>query len=292
MLYVSYLVLFTLILKLLHLLSQPSLTLQQDEWDPGSVTPILLVSEAEILAANSLAQQPFHESIPSHLIDIFLSYRELLAVHLITADMQDSSRLTALLLWTQMRQYALSTRVTNIKAVLEDLPASAEKFIEKATCVAVDYFLQILWLKNHTERTILAPFHHPEGSFEILQGAAQLEMSPLKLWILFVAATVELILRQRGQKSSVFAKKFTGMLQGLQLRSPDRVRGSLSRFLYQGEVFDQYLRVLIHAVVDLNMDLELDTGTGATGKKTFNASFLAPARFGIQLSKRLKVVDA
>jgi hypothetical protein len=292
MLYVSYLVLFTLMLKLLHLLSQPRLTLQQVEWDPGSVTPILLVSEAEILAANSLAQQPIHESIPSRLIDIFLSYRELLAVHQIAADMQDFSRHTALLLWTQMRQYALSTRVNNIKVVLDDLSASAEKFIEKATCVAVDYFLQILWLKNHTERTVLAPFHHSEGSVETLQGAAQLEMSPLTLWILFVAATVELILRQRGQKSSVFAKKFGAMLQGMQLRSLDYVRGSLSRFLYQGEVFDQYLQVLIYPVVDPKMDLELDAGTGVSGKKTFNASFLAPARFGIQPSKELEVVDS
>jgi hypothetical protein len=269
------------------MLSQSRLTLIQDEWDPGTVTPILRVLEAEALTTMSLSQQPLHESISSRLVDTFLSYRELLAIHRIAADTQDSSRLTALLLWAQMRQYALSTRVTNIKAVLDELPDSAEKFIEKATCVAVDYFLQILWLKNHTERTVIAPFHHSEGSFEILQGAAQLEMSSLTLWILFVAATVELILRQRGQRSSVFANKFRGMLKGLQLSSLQSARGELGKFLYQDEVFDQYLRVLI----DMEGDLEIDARTGVGEKKTFVASFLAPARFGIQLSKRIKEVD-
>lgn len=261
------------------------LILEQDEWDPGFVAPILRRTEAETLAAISLTQQPIHESIPSRLIDTFLSYREISAVHRIAADTQDSSRLTALLLWAQMRQYALSTRVTNIKAVLDGLPDSAEKFIEKATCVAVDYFLQILWLKNHTERTVIAPFHHPEGSFEILQGVAQLEMSPLTLWILFVAATVELILRQRGQTSIVFAKKFKAMLQGLQLRPLGQVRGSLSQFLYQDEIFDQYLRI---SVLPVGSPEQMDTVTGVGEKKTFVVSFLAPARFGIQLSKRMK----
>ena len=173
----------------------------QNEWDPGSAIPILSVSEIGLLMVEFSKQQPYHENIPLRLVTIFESYRELLAVHRIAANIKNISCLTALLLWAQMRQYALSTRVTNINAVLDTLPTSPEIFIGKVTCVAVYYFLQILWLKNHPQRTVLAPFHHSEGSFEILQNAARLELSYLTLWIMFVAATVELILRQEINKA-------------------------------------------------------------------------------------------
>ena len=143
------------------------------------MTLILLVSETNILTADYLAQQPLHATVPPRLIDILLAYRELLAVHHLAARIQDPSRLTTLLCWAQMREYALSTRITNLKAVLDELPASTETNIEKATCVAVDYFIQILWLQSHAERTVFAPFHHSEGSSEILEAVALLEIFPV-----------------------------------------------------------------------------------------------------------------
>lgn len=159
--------------------------------------------------------------------------------------MQDPSRLTTLLCWAQMREYALSTRITNLKAVLDELPASAKTNIEKATCVAVDYFIQILWLESHAERTVFAPFHHSEGSSEILEAVALLEISPLTLWILFVAATVEFIVGKRSPRTSIFKNKFTGAVQGLGLRSFGQIRRALEPFLYEDKPFEQYLLTLV-----------------------------------------------
>jgi hypothetical protein len=224
----------------------PGLMCLQDEWDPGSVELVLSRSESDMLSNASVKEQSLHESIPDRLTDVFASYKELLAVQRLAAVITDNSRLVTVLLWAQMRQYALSTRITNIKAKLSELPASAENFLETATCVAVDYFLQILWLKNHTQRTSHAPFHHSDGSFEAMQGAADLERSPLTLWILFVAATVELILIQRRQKANVFSKNFAKILQDLRLTTMDDIRNSLSQFLYQKETFDQYLAAFIN----------------------------------------------
>jgi hypothetical protein len=198
-------------------------------------------------------------------MDIFLAYRELLAVHHLAARIQNPSRLTTLLCWAQMREYALSTRVTNLKAVLDELPDSAETKIKKATCVAVDYFMQILWLESHPERTVFAPFHHSEGSSEILEAAALLEMSSLTLWILFVAVTVESIVGKRGRRSSFFAKKFTCSLQGLGLRSLGQIRQALEPFLYEDVPFEQYLLELVRPIVNLEATMDGNTDSGANG---------------------------
>jgi hypothetical protein len=229
-----------------HIGGIPGLICLQDEWDPGSVDSVLSRSEADMLSNALVKEQPLHESIPDRLMDVFISYKELLAVQRLAAVITNNSRLVTVLLWAQMRQYALSTRITNMKAKLSELPASAEIFLETATCVAVDYFLQILWLKNHTQRTTHAPFHHSDGSFEALQGAADLERSPLTLWILFVAATVELILIQRGQKANIFSRNFGKLLQDLRLTTMDDIRNSLSQFLYQKETFDQHLAAFVN----------------------------------------------
>ena len=229
------------------------------------MTLILLVSETNILTADYLTQQPLHGSVPPRLMDIFLAYRELLAVHHLAARIQDPSRLTTLLCWAQMREYALSTRITNLKAVLDELPASTKTNIERATCVAVDYFIQILWLQSHAERTVFAPFHHSEGSSEILEAVALLEISPLTLWILFVAATVEFIVGKRSPRTSMFKNKFTGALQGLGLRSLGPIRRSLEPFLYEGVPFEQYLLDLVRPIVDLETTMDGNTDLGGNG---------------------------
>ena len=223
------------------------------------------MSETNILTADYLAQQPLHTTVPPRLMDIFLAYRELLAVHHLAARIQDPSRLTTLLCWAQMREYALSTRVTNLKAILDELPASAENDIEKATCVAVDYFVQILWLESHAERTVFAPFHHSEDSSEILEAVVLLEISPLTLWILFVAATVEFIVGKRSPRTSIFKNKFTGALQGLGLRSLGPIRRSLEPFLYEGVPFEQYLLDLVRPIVDLETTMDGNTDQGGNG---------------------------
>ena len=236
------------------------------------MTPILLVSEMEILTADVQIQPPLHASVPRQLTDIFLAYRELLAVHhLATAAgvvAQDPSRLTTLLCWAQMREYALSTRVTNLKkSLLDELSASAEnnKNTEQATCVAVDYFIQILWLESHAERTTFAPFHHSDGSAEILEAVAfsleETMPSPLTLWILFVAATVEFIVGKRGQqRSSIFVDKFRASLRGLGLCSFGRVRGVLEGFLFEREPFERYLLALVEPTAGMAGDPGLEAG--------------------------------
>ena len=81
--------------------------------------------------------------------------------------------------------------------------------------------------------------------FEILRQAAQLESSSLMLWVLFVAATIELIMRQRGQAGSWFAERFADMLEDLKIHSLRQAQQILSQLLYSGEIFDLYLRALV-----------------------------------------------
>ncbi|OQV04706.1 hypothetical protein CLAIMM_09555 [Cladophialophora immunda] len=221
-------------------------TFKVDEWDPGSVTTVLSESETVLLAIDVSKQQPVSEMVPPRLVHIIEAYRELLAVYRIVADMTDTSRLTDLLLWAHLRQYALTTRVTDIKATIDELPESASGVdVERALCVAIDYFSQILWIKNNPQRTVLAPFRHLEHSFETLQRAAEFEPSSPTLWIVFVGATVELVLRRRGHGGRYFAARFTAMTTSLALKSAEQVRQSLSCFLYQATTFDHYLNILM-----------------------------------------------
>lgn len=192
--------------------------------------------------------------------------------------------MVTLLLWAQMRQYALSTRASNIKAMLSEMPPSTENFLEIATCVAIDYFLQILWLKNHTQRTVHAPFHHANGAVQILRDVAELDTSPLTLWILFIAATVELILTQRGQKDNTFSKALARPLQEFQLTTVDNTRHLLSQFLYQKEAFDQYLGILVNATKTLTAPLD---NPSEKITKTFYSGYPTPARFGMHPSKTI-----
>jgi hypothetical protein len=207
---------------------------------------MLSSSEAESLAANPLIQEPLDESIPPRFHQMFLSYRELLAVHQIVTDMKITSQLTALPLWAQLRQYALGTRVMNIKADLDQLAPSPHILVEKAVCIALGYFLQMLWFKSQTKRSDVTAFHHAKNSFDMLHEAAQVESTSLMLWVLFIAATIELVMRQRGHKGNLFAKRFTDMLKDLKIHSLRQARHTLSQFLYGHEVFDLYLFALIN----------------------------------------------
>jgi len=59
--------------------------------------------ELDALALDLSKQQPLHEDLSPRLVIVFDAYRELLAVHRIATNITDTSRLTNILLWAQMR---------------------------------------------------------------------------------------------------------------------------------------------------------------------------------------------
>src|SRR4051812_7648210 len=91
---------------------------------------------------------------------------------------------------------------------------------ELCTCVAVDYFQQLIWRTCHKARTEHVPFHHPRPSFDDLLPNRDLVSPHLTLWIYFLAATVEQIDFCRGQrKETRHAYRFFALTGKLGLRS-------------------------------------------------------------------------
>ncbi|KAK5045691.1 hypothetical protein LTR84_009060 [Exophiala bonariae] len=223
-----------------------------DEWDPGPAATVMSPLELDTLAIDLSKQQSLHKDLSPRLVTIFDAHRELLAVHRIAANITDPSRLTNILSWAQMRQYALKIRASNMKITLDDLSNSPSISIEKALFVAVDYFSQILWTQLYPQRTILAPFRHSDDAFEIFKSVTELESSCLTLWILFIAAIVEIISNRSGHKSSFFAGALKITTANLGLQSLVQVRQSLFKCLYQERTFDPCLHTLMDAAQDVD----------------------------------------
>jgi len=139
-----------------------------------------------------------------------------------------------------------------MKITLDDLPISSSVSIEKALFVAVDYFSQILWTQFYPQRTILAPFRHSDDAFEIFQSIAELESSCLTLWILFIAAIIEIISTRRCHKNSFFVGALKNTMANLGLQSPEQVRQSLFSCLYQERTFDHYLHTFMNVPQELD----------------------------------------
>jgi hypothetical protein len=217
----------------------------------------MLPTEVGLLVRDLSAQRPLDEGVPKCLIDSFEANRELLAVHHVAAVV-DSSRKLNLLRWADLRQYALRTRTAETKAAFDKISDVYDLSIERALCFAMDYFSQIIWLKDHPQRTVLSPFCHWDDAFDTLQAVTKLETSSLTLWIIFIAATVEVMLLRRDHQTSLFARAFTMSVNRLKFRACEETRHALLAFLYQEKIFDPYLELLMGPMRQVDESLRLN----------------------------------
>lgn len=229
-----------------------------DQWDPGSISPKLSHAEAEVLALNPHFTGNSHYELPESVIDIFRDYRELLAVYELVDGIPDGSRRTQLLCWAQLRQYALNSRVTQRRIDIAAAPlATGNRASELCTCVAVDYFQQLIWQTRHKARSQHVPFHHPRPSFDDLLPNPDLVGHHLTLWIYFLAATVEQIDCYHGRrKETGHSHRFFALMKRLDLRSAQDLRCTFKYFLYCGENLDRYLHALLARAEQLPYDTE------------------------------------
>jgi hypothetical protein len=218
-----------------------------EQWDPGSIFPRLSHAEAEALALSPQLVCNSHDELPESVTDIFRDYRELLAVYELVNAIPGEFRRTELLCWAQLRQYALNSRVTKRRI---DIASAAmrtrNRVSELCTCVAVDYFQQLIWHTRHKARTDHVPFHHPRPSFDDLLPNKDLVSPHLTAWIYFLAATVEQIDFGHGQqKVTGHAHRFFGLMKMSGLRSAQDLRRVFKDFLYHSETLDRHLLALL-----------------------------------------------
>jgi hypothetical protein len=117
---------------------------------------------------------------------------------------------------------------------------------ELCTCVAVDYFQQLIWRIRHKARTEYVPFHHPRPSFDDLLPNKDLVSPHLTLWIYFLAAIAEQIEFCRGQrKETGHAHRFFALTRKFGLRSAQDLRCIFNDFLYHSETLDPHLVALL-----------------------------------------------
>jgi hypothetical protein len=218
-----------------------------EQWDPGSIFPKLSHAEAEVLTLSLHLNGNSHYDLPETVTDIFRDYRELLAVYELVDVIPDEFRRIELLCWAQLRQYALNCRVTKRRIDIAASPIStANRASELCTCVAVDYFQQLIWHTRHKARTDHIPFHHPRPSFNDLLPSKDLLSPHLTPWIYFLAATVEQIDCCHGQERETGnAHRFFALLKKLDLRSAQDLRRIFNDFLYHSETLDRYLLALL-----------------------------------------------
>jgi hypothetical protein len=219
---------------------------------------IILPSEVALFVGDHLAQPPLGPVVPRRLIDSFEGYREILTVYRVAAAIADPSRQFDLMRWAHLRQHALRVRNIESKAVFDRCSDMLNLSTERASCVAIEYFQQIMWLKDRPQRSVWSPFRHWDNAFDILQAVTKLESSCLTLWITFIAATVEVMVLQRDHQESVFARAFMKSVQCLNLRSCEETRHILLSFLYHETIFDPYLEVLMNAVTQIDGSLRVD----------------------------------
>jgi hypothetical protein len=218
-----------------------------DLWDPGSIVPRLSHAEAEILALSPQLTGNSHYELPESVTDLFRDYRELLAVYELVDATPNDFRRTELLCWAQLRQYALNSRVTKRRIEINTTPwATGNRGTELCTCVAIDYFQQLIWHTRHKARTDHVPFHHPRPSFDDLLPNKDLVSPHLTPWIYFLAATVELIACGHGQqKETGHAHRFFALMKECDLRSAQDLRRVFNDFLYHSKTLDRYLLALL-----------------------------------------------
>jgi hypothetical protein len=218
-----------------------------DQWDPGSIFAKLSNAEAQTLARSPHLTGNSHSELPESITGIFRDYWELLAVYELVDAIPDGFRRTELLCWAQLRQYALNSRVTKRRVDIAAAPiAMGQRTTELCTCVAVDYFQQLIWRTRHKARTKHIPFHHPRPSFDDLLPNKGLVSPHLSLWIYFLAATVEQIDRCGGRrKETRHAHRFFTLTRKFGLRLAQDLRCIFNDFLYHSETLDPYLIALL-----------------------------------------------
>jgi hypothetical protein len=112
--------------------------------------------------------------------------------------------------------------------------------------VAADYFQQLIWRTRHKARTEHVPFHHPRPSFDDLLPNEDLVNPYLKLWIYFLAATVEQIDCCHGRrKETRHAHRFFTLTKKFGVHSAQDLRHIFNGFLYHNETLDPYLVALL-----------------------------------------------
>jgi hypothetical protein len=218
-----------------------------DQWDPGSIFAKLSNAEAQTLARSPHLTGNPHLELPESVTDIFRDYQELLAVYELVEAIPNGARRTELLCWAQRRQYALNSRVTKRRIDITAAPiAKEQRTTELCTCVAVDYFQQLIWRTRHKARTKHVPFHHPRPSFDDLLPNKGLVSPHLSLWIYLLAATVEQIDDCRSQrKGTGHAHRFFALTRKFGLRLAQDLRRIFNDFLYHSETLDPYLIALL-----------------------------------------------
>jgi hypothetical protein len=238
------------------------------------------------------AQLPLDESVPQFLVDIFEGYRELLALYQVATTIEDSSRQVDMLHWAHLRRFALSVRTLEAKAAVEKHTESPNLSIDRAFCIAIEYFSQILWHKNHPQRAVITPFRYWNDAFQVLQEATvtELETSCKLLWITFIGATVELMLTRKTRRTGFFTRAFGTLASQLGVQSCVEARYALSAFLYDEEIFDPYLEVLMGPSLDVDERLcvnVIQVGTFAPKpQKTLATSVLLKRSIIIPIERR------
>ena len=218
-----------------------------EQWNPGSILPYLSRAEAEVLALSPHLIGSSHYELPESVMDVFRDYEELLAVYELVDAIPNQFRRTELLRWAQLRQYALNSGVTERRRDIAAAPVATEsRASEIITCIAVDYFQQLFWHIRYKARSRHVLFHHPRPSFNELLPNKDLVSPHLKLWIYFLAATVEQIdcSHYPGEKRG-HAERFLALTEKFGLRSAQDLRRIFNYFLYDSGTLDRYLVALL-----------------------------------------------
>ena len=226
------------------------------DWDPGSYLERLTTDQRESLERRGALVRMGVDDLYSHETkSIFRAYYELIAIHALSARLDDIPTRTKMLLWAHLRKYALVGRILDLRLkwyeerdplVTQGLisAATARASLDLCACIAIRYCQQIVFNAAIGTITVYADFADFQRILsvpEICQHAS----SGFLLWIFAVSSIIEETLSRSVDSSRWHLWRFHGLTQVMGCDNVEAIARIIGRYLYVADGMQHFLKVLL-----------------------------------------------
>lgn len=224
------------------------LVFSQQLWDKGNIMADLSLPETLLVRRSHYLKESISGEVPIGTHHVFSAYRDLMAVHTMAPQLQDQSRRTHLLCWTQSRAFAQIGETRDVKAALAsfadlEVPGAADLASEVVARTALTYMADMLFYTKHAYATVLIDYYDIQKLLDHAEVRALVSEAFL-LWCLATGSAVEYNFYKKGKTRWWHAPRFLLLARHMGVDSVDLVAPVLSQFLYNETPISRYLEAI------------------------------------------------